>query len=128
MIVACHVGKRTPDDAMTFMEKLGRATRFARFQLSSDGFTPYPSIVADVFGPNVDYGQMPRLRRQAPEAGRLRSLGGDFSWATASAFNVDAYSMRGAGRFGAAIRHPTDQHILRTLPVFPCLATGQSPL
>lgn len=58
MIVTFHVDKRTPDATLLFMEKLRRATRFARFQLSSDGFTPYPGAVANVFGPNIDYGQI----------------------------------------------------------------------
>ncbi len=69
LVLAHHVGKRTPDDAMLFTEKLRRATRPARFQLSTDGFTPYPATVADVFGPNVDYGQIVKVFGPTAEQG-----------------------------------------------------------
>jgi IS1 family transposase len=69
MIVAHHVGKRTPEAAMLFTEKLRRATRFSRFQLSSDGFTPYPTTIDSVFGPNIDYGQIIKIFGNSPETG-----------------------------------------------------------
>jgi len=69
MILAHHVGKRTPDDALEFAEKLRRATRPARFQLSTDGFTPYPGAVDAVFGPNIDYGQIVKVFGPTAEQG-----------------------------------------------------------
>jgi IS1 family transposase len=69
MIVAFHVAKRTPSATVEFMEKLRRATRFTRFQLSSDGFTPYPGAVADVFGPTIDYGQIIKVFGNTTETG-----------------------------------------------------------
>jgi len=68
-ILASHVGKRTPDDALLFTEKLRRATRPARFQLSSDGFTPYPGTVSEVFGPLIDYGQIIKTFGNSQEEG-----------------------------------------------------------
>jgi transposase-like protein/IS1 family transposase len=69
MILAFHVGKRTPEDALEFVEKLRRATRPARFQLSSDGFTPYPGAVSEVFGPNIDFGQVVKVFGPTAEQG-----------------------------------------------------------
>ena len=69
LVLAFHVGKRTPEDALEFVEKLRRATQPARFQLSSDGFTPYPGVVDEVFGPNVDFGQIVKVYGPTAEQG-----------------------------------------------------------
>jgi transposase-like protein/IS1 family transposase len=69
LILAHHVDKRTPEAAMRFTEKLRRATRPARFQLSTDGFTPYPNTVDSVFGPNIDYGQIVKVFGPTAETG-----------------------------------------------------------
>lgn len=61
LILAFHVDKRTPDAALLFVEKLRRATRPARFQLSTDGFTPYPGAVSEVFADQMDYGQIVKV-------------------------------------------------------------------
>ncbi len=59
LVLAWHVGKRTPGDAIVFAEKLRDATE-GRFQLSTDGFTPYTAVVPMAFedGEGIDYGQL----------------------------------------------------------------------
>jgi transposase-like protein/IS1 family transposase len=59
LVLAWHVGKRTPGDAIIFAEKLRDATE-GRFQLSTDGFTPYTAVVPMAFedGEGIDYGQL----------------------------------------------------------------------
>jgi transposase-like protein/IS1 family transposase len=69
LILAHHVGKRTPEDTMEFTEKLRRATRPGRFQFSTDGFTPYPGTVSAVFGTNIDYGQIVKVFGPTAETG-----------------------------------------------------------
>jgi IS1 family transposase len=69
LILAHHVGKRTPDDTLEFTEKLRRATRPYRFQLSTDGFTSYPGTVREVFGPNIDHGQIVKVFGPTAEQG-----------------------------------------------------------
>ena len=61
MILAHHVGKRTPDDTLEFAEKLRQTTRPNRFQLSTDGFNSYPGAIREVFGPNIDHGQIVKV-------------------------------------------------------------------
>jgi IS1 family transposase len=57
LIPSFLVGQRTMNSAQQFMRDL--AGRLAnRVQLSSDGLAAYRETVADVFGSNVDYGQI----------------------------------------------------------------------
>src|SRR5205085_8264716 len=53
LVIAWHLGKRTPDDTLTFAEKLRDAT-CGRFQLSTDGFRPYRTAIPEAFGLAVD--------------------------------------------------------------------------
>ncbi|MFO0813965.1 MAG: hypothetical protein U0796_12170 [Gemmatales bacterium] len=57
LILSWHLGKRTPLDTQCFMEKL-RETVADGFQLTTDGFKPYPNAVHSVFGRTVDYAQL----------------------------------------------------------------------
>lgn len=57
LILSWHVGKRTPEDTHCFMEKL-RETVADGFQLTTDGFKPYPNAVHSVFGRTADYAQL----------------------------------------------------------------------
>jgi len=72
LILAFHVGKRTPEDTLAFAEKLDRATA-GRFQLTTDGFRPYLNTIPHVFGEKVDfatlvkvYGESEDERRYSP--------------------------------------------------------------
>ncbi len=60
MVVTWHVAKRTPDATLEFAEKLRRATT-GRFQLTTDGFTPYRSEMPFVFGPRIDFAQLVKV-------------------------------------------------------------------
>ncbi|MEP7009338.1 MAG: IS1 family transposase [Acidobacteriota bacterium] len=57
LVLAWHLGKRTSEDADTFMGKLAGATT-GRFHLSTDGFSGYAEAVEKNFGARVDYGQV----------------------------------------------------------------------
>src|SRR5207244_12074174 len=69
--LAWHVGKRSPEDTLTFAEKLYRATR-DRFQLSTDGFRPYLNVIPYVFGPRLDFAQLVKTYSDSPEPGGSR--------------------------------------------------------
>jgi transposase-like protein/IS1 family transposase len=60
MVIAWHLGKRSPDDTLEFAEKLRRATS-GRFQLTTDGYTPYRAAVPFVFGPRIDFAQLVKV-------------------------------------------------------------------
>jgi transposase-like protein/IS1 family transposase len=57
LILSWHLGKRTPIDVECFLEKL-RCTVADGFQLTSDGFKPYPQAIWSVFGQTVSYAQL----------------------------------------------------------------------
>ena len=48
LLLAWHLGKRTPESTMAFAEKLDYATA-GRFQLTTDGFRPYLNTIPHVF-------------------------------------------------------------------------------
>jgi IS1 family transposase len=55
LVISCHVGKRTEEDADIFARDLrSRLTMVPH--LSTDGFNAYPAIIAKHFGGSVDYG------------------------------------------------------------------------
>jgi transposase-like protein/IS1 family transposase len=88
MILAFHVGKRTPEATQVFADKLRHATR-GRFQLSTDGFRPYLTAIPESFGATVDYAQLVKVYANPPEEG------------TAARYSpgevVDTYSVRVIG-------------------------------
>jgi IS1 family transposase len=49
MLIAWHLGKRCPEDTRFFAEKLWHATN-GRFQLTTDGYTPYLTAIPEIFG------------------------------------------------------------------------------
>jgi transposase-like protein/IS1 family transposase len=60
MIIAWHLGKRSPEDTWQFAEKLDRATE-GRFQLTTDGFTPYLTAIPGTFRDRVDFAQLVKV-------------------------------------------------------------------
>lgn len=48
-ILAWHLGKRCPMDTLEFADKLYAATS-GRFQLTTDGYGPYQTIIPTMFG------------------------------------------------------------------------------
>ncbi|NOT46618.1 MAG: IS1 family transposase [Acidobacteria bacterium] len=64
LIVAWHLGNRTEQDALVFLEKLYAATEpTRRFQMSTDAFRGYDHTVNEVLGTKVDYGQVIKIYR-----------------------------------------------------------------
>ncbi len=62
LIVAWHLGKRTEEDTLIFLEKLYAATEpTKRFQMSTDGFKGYDHTVNEVLGTKADYGQVIKI-------------------------------------------------------------------
>lgn len=60
MIITWHLGKRTPADTELFAEKLARATN-GRFQLTTDGFTPYRTAIPNTLGSRVDFARLVKV-------------------------------------------------------------------
>ncbi|MGA2797472.1 MAG: hypothetical protein ABSE63_07845 [Thermoguttaceae bacterium] len=60
LLVAWHLGKRSPHDAERFADKLFRVTT-GRFQLSTDGYLPYTKIMPRVFNEQVDFAQLVKI-------------------------------------------------------------------
>jgi IS1 family transposase len=65
LITAWHLGKRTEQDALIFLDKLYNAIDGAtnRFQMSTDAFRGYDHTVNEVLGTKADYGQVIKLYR-----------------------------------------------------------------
>jgi transposase-like protein/IS1 family transposase len=63
LIVAWHLGRRTEQDTLIFLEKLYQAIDGAtsRFQMSTDGFRGYDHTVNEVLGTKADYGQVVKI-------------------------------------------------------------------
>lgn len=67
LMVAWHLGKRSEQDALIFLEKLYSAIDGAtdRFQMSTDAFRGYDHTVNEVLGTKADYGQVIKLYKAA---------------------------------------------------------------
>lgn len=76
LIVAWHLGKRTEEDTLIFLDKLYNAIDGAtnRFQMSTDGFRGYDHTVNEVLGTKADYGQVIKIYgKQNPDEVRYSS-------------------------------------------------------
>ena len=69
LLVAWHLGKRTDDHTLEFAGKVSRATA-GRFQLSTDGYTPYRTAVPAAFGGRVDFAQVVKVYGTAADQHR----------------------------------------------------------
>jgi IS1 family transposase len=63
LIIAWHLGKRSEQDALIFLEKIYSAVDGAtkRFQMSTDAFKGYDHTVNEVLGTIADYGQVVKI-------------------------------------------------------------------
>jgi IS1 family transposase len=68
LVLAYHVGKRSQEDTIAFTLKLKAATT-GHFQLSTDGYPSYNSVVPVVFGPSIDYAQLVKEFTNSNEVG-----------------------------------------------------------
>ncbi len=76
LIVAWHLGRRTEQDTLIFLDKLYNAIDGAtnRFQMSTDGFRGYDHTVNEVLGTKADYGQIIKIYgKQNPDEVRYSS-------------------------------------------------------
>lgn len=65
LIVAYHIGKRTPTDTQVFSQRLRRATE-GRFQLTTDGYGPYAYAIPEAFRGQVDFAQLSKAYAAVP--------------------------------------------------------------
>ena len=66
LILTHHVGKRTPVDTAVFADNLYFATQ-GRFQLTTDGYTPYRTAIPAILGDRVDFATLVKLYGDAKE-------------------------------------------------------------
>ncbi len=66
LVLSWHLGRRTADDTMIFIDKLDRATA-SNFQISTDGFSAYPDAIHTCLGTRVDFGQIVKVYGQPAE-------------------------------------------------------------
>jgi transposase-like protein/IS1 family transposase len=60
LVIAWHLGRRTARDTLAFTEKIREATK-SRFQITTDGFSPYNDAVEYSLGMRVDFAQLVKL-------------------------------------------------------------------
>jgi transposase-like protein/IS1 family transposase len=60
LMITWHLGKRCPADTWLFAEKLSRATN-GRFQLTTDGYTPYQTAIPNTLGSRVDFARLVKI-------------------------------------------------------------------
>jgi transposase-like protein/IS1 family transposase len=70
LIVAWHLGKRSSEDTHEFADNLRHATT-GRFQLTTDGYTPYQTAIPYTFGPRLDFAQLVK-EYETPDEGQRR--------------------------------------------------------
>ena len=66
LVVTWHLGKHRAEDTLVFSKKLYEATN-GRFQLSTDGYTPYKTAIPFVFRQGIDFAQLVKIYGNAPE-------------------------------------------------------------
>jgi len=66
LVLTHHVGKRTPDHTAHFADNLYHATR-GRFQLTTDGYTPYRTMVPAILGDRVDFATLVKVYGSAED-------------------------------------------------------------
>lgn len=71
LILTWHVGKRTPTDTAIFADNLYFATR-GRFQLTTDGYTPYRTAVPAILGDRVDFATLVKVYGEPDEESSRR--------------------------------------------------------
>lgn len=72
LILTWHVGKRTPINTAIFADNLHAATA-GRFQLTTDGYTPYRTTIPQILGNRVDYATLVKVYGESEEGKRRYS-------------------------------------------------------
>lgn len=73
LVLNFALGKRNQRTTDVFIEGLRHATSRGRFQITTDGFGPYRSAIADTLEDRVDYAQLVKVYRATPEGERRYS-------------------------------------------------------
>jgi IS1 family transposase len=73
LVLNFTVGKRDQSSTNAFVEGLRLATSQQRFQITTDGFAPYRSAIADTLDDRVDFAQLIKVYRATPEGERRYS-------------------------------------------------------
>lgn len=68
MVLSYHLGKRDSMNAFEFIEKLSKRVE-GRFQLNTDGFECYLRVIEEIFGADIDYGQLIKIYGKGPALG-----------------------------------------------------------
>ncbi len=69
LLLAWHMGKRSPEDTREFAERLSHATS-GRFQLTTDGYTPYRNAMPATLGGRIDFAQLVKVYANSETEGR----------------------------------------------------------
>jgi IS1 family transposase len=73
LVLNFAVGKRDQATTDVFIEGLRMATTTGRFQITTDGFTPYRSAIANTLDDRCDFAQLIKVYRATPEGERRYS-------------------------------------------------------
>ena len=70
LLLTWHLGRRTEQDTVTFVEKIYDAVDGTTniIQITSDGFAPYPNAIAYSLGTRSSYAQLVKIYRQPLDA------------------------------------------------------------
>jgi transposase-like protein/IS1 family transposase len=66
LILAWHLGKRSPGDTWVFIRKLEAATT-GEFQVTTDGWAAYPEPIVAYMGEGISYSQLVKIYGPTPE-------------------------------------------------------------
>jgi transposase-like protein/IS1 family transposase len=73
LVLNFALGKRDQATTDVFIEQLRLATSTQRFQITTDGFAPYRSAIANTLDDRVDFAQLIKVYRATPEGERRYS-------------------------------------------------------
>ena len=73
LVLNVAIGKRDQATTDVFVEGLRLATASQRFQITTDGFVPYRSAIANTLDDRVDFAQLIKVYRATPEGERRYS-------------------------------------------------------
>ena len=71
LVLNFALGRRSVATTQVFIEGLRHATSGQRFQITTDGFSPYRAAICDTLGDRVDFAQLIKVYR-APSEGEAR--------------------------------------------------------
>ncbi len=71
LLLAWHLGKRSPGNTAVFASRLRQAVT-GRCQLTTDGYKPYASLIPDAFSGQVDFAQLVKIYGKQPEGPSTR--------------------------------------------------------